>query len=140
MRLDVSSGTTTILLEGKMNNWIVFSVYCVFTVISAAFVVGVAYLLHRGLKAFFSEVCGKKEIVAFFVMLAEMALVLGGVGAAIGATYGDSAGKNWLTLTWSAAGQVSASISGLLSLLKVFVVAFLIFFVAGKFLVAKKSE
>ncbi|MDD5085436.1 MAG: hypothetical protein PHE61_05250 [Candidatus Omnitrophica bacterium] len=123
-----------------MNNWIVFGVYCVFTIICAAFVVGVTYLLHKGMKAFFSEVCGRKEIVAFFVMLAEAALILGGVGAAIGSTYSESAGKNWLTLVWSAAGQVRASIDGLLGLLKIFVVAFLVFFVAGKFLAARKSE
>jgi hypothetical protein len=116
-----------------MGNSIVIIVYGLANIVWAAVVLGIILVLHKGLRTFFDKVFMEKEIGALFVRMTEIALFLGGIGAAIGATYESGADKNWLTLVWSIANQVDESIKTIIILIMVLIVAFLLFFALGKY-------
>jgi hypothetical protein len=116
-----------------MGDSIVIIVYCLANIIWIAVILRIIKVLHKGLQTFFDKVFMEKEIGSLFVRMTEIALILGGVGAAIGATYESGAGKNWLTLVWSVANQVDESIKMIVILIMVLLVAFLLFFAIGKY-------
>ncbi len=116
-----------------MSDSIIIIVYCLVNIAWIAVVLGIVTVLHKGLRTFFNKVFMEKEIGSLFVRMTEIALILGGAGAAIGATYQSEAGKNWLTLVWSVANQINEGIKTIIILVMVLLVAFLLFFAIGKY-------
>ena len=116
-----------------MNDSTVMIVYSLANIVWIAIVLGIVKALHNGLRTFFDKVFIEREIGSLFVRMTETALVLGGVGAAIGATYQSEAGKNWLTLVWSVAAQVNEGVKTIMILIMVLLAVFLLFFAIGKY-------
>jgi hypothetical protein len=115
----------------------IFAVYAVAAAACIAVGVAIVATLRKGLVAYFKETVGQGDVAALFVRLTLTILVLGVVGAVVGATFAAEP-KHWLDLVWGAAGQVKALGSSLVTYLLVFAMAFLAFFLLARLLDKKK--
>lgn len=115
-----------------MSNFVIFAVYCIAAVFCVGIAVFIVTLLHKGLKVFFNELCNREEVASLFVKLTEITLIVSAIGSAVGATYQETAGKNRLTLIWSASNQIKECLNSLVIPLIVFLTAFLLFFVINR--------
>ena len=115
-----------------MNETQTFLVYFVSCLVLTGFILWIINTLDKGLKKFFGEFFADEAIAGLFTKMVKLALVLAGVGAAIGTTFAEGASKNWLTLTWSVAEQFEQSFREVLIILAVFIGVFLLFAAIAK--------
>ncbi len=109
-----------------MDKTFVFEIYLIVFAAGAVITIGLVRMLSKGMLRFYEHLCQDAEIAKFFVKLSNVVLVLGGVGAALTASYNMTEDANWLTLTWNAASQLQEVMSRLFIVLTIFAVAFFI--------------
>ncbi len=109
-----------------MDKTLVFEIYLLVFAASAALTLGLIKMLGKGMHRFYEQLCQDAEIAKFFVKLSNVVMVLGGLGAALTASYNMTEDANWLTLTWNAASQLQEVMSKLFIVLTIFAVAFFI--------------
>ena len=115
-----------------MSDTTIFTVYAVASGCWLLLLILMILLLRRGLRAFFSELSDNADTVSLLSRMALLALLLIGAAGVLGHRYTTGGDANWLTVTWNVTDQFQEAALGIVTVMVIFVLAFLLVYVIGK--------